>query len=449
MALIGFADFRPLQRRVVQSVLSGRDVLAVLPTGGGKSICFQVPAMVLGGITVVISPLLALMQDQVGALQRRGVAADTLNSLQSPGEHAAIMARVADRSLRLLYVSPERAERLAQDLPAIGIRPALLAIDEAHCISEWGHDFRPSFRRLADVRNAIGRPPTIALTGSATRQVREDIIAVLGLPKPDQHLGSFNRPNLWLGVEPIHRPADRLPLLTRQLAARGGITIVYVSTRNAADTLAQRLRFAGHNAVAYHAGLTRERRAEVLARFTAEELEVVVATSAFGMGIDAPRVRLVVHWGMPPTPESYYQEAGRAGRDGQPARCLLMHHPRDAEIHRRQLEVTFPPRRVLEEIWAHPGRRRRHPTGVVASADRLAAELRPGDGAVEWQRVRRRRSAAQARLEVMSRYATDARCRRQALLEYFGESAEPCDDCDVCSGATPRGIRALLARMRR
>lgn len=222
--------------------------------------------MVLGGVTIVISPLLALMQDQVGALQRRGIAADTLNSLQSSTEHAAIMTRLADHALRLLYVSPERAERLAQDLTAIGVKPSLLAVDEAHCISEWGHDFRPSFRKLADFRLAIGKPPTIALTGSATHQVRDDIIAVLGLPRPDQHLGSFNRPNLWLGVQPIHRPADRLPLLLQHLAARSGITIVYVSTRNAADTLAQRLRFAGHHAVAYHAGLARERRAEVLSR---------------------------------------------------------------------------------------------------------------------------------------------------------------------------------------
>jgi ATP-dependent DNA helicase RecQ len=446
-AAYGYPDFRPLQKRVVQSILAGRDTLAVLPTGGGKSICFQIPALVLGGVTIVISPLLALMQDQVGALQRRGVGAATLNSLISAEDTTAILRRLGEGSIRLLYVSPERAERLATVLAERGVRPVMLAIDEAHCISEWGHDFRPSFRRLAALRDAIGRPPTIALTGSATPQVRADIIDSLNLGKPDQHLGSFNRPNLWFGVRRIHRVPDRLQVLYDTLAARPGITIVYVSTRNAADTLAQRIRYAGFNAVAYHAGLPRDRRAEVLARFTAEELDVVVATSAFGMGIDAPRVRLVIHWGMPPTPESYYQEAGRAGRDGARSRCLLLYHPKDAEIHRRQLDVTFPSRDILEELWRDPARRRRHPSAVVASADRLAEELRPGDGPVEWRRVRRRRLGAERRLAVMNRYALDQRCRRQALLGYFGEALEPCGDCDVCELPRARRLRRILLRV--
>jgi len=444
----GYRDFRPLQRRVVQSVLAGRDTLAVLPTGGGKSICFQVPGLVLGGLTVVISPLLALMQDQIAALKGRGVAAETLNSLQSPGEREAALAAIRAGQVRLLYLSPERAESLGPELARLGIRPVLLAVDEAHCISEWGHDFRPSYRKLAQFRAVTGLPPTIALTGSATAAVRQDIIASLGLTRPDQHLGSFDRPNLWFGVRRVRRGTTRLPFLLERLAPRPGLTIVYVSTRNTADALAQRLTFAGHRAVAYHAGLTRERRSEVLGLFLAEAVEVVVATSAFGMGIDAPRVRLVVHWGMPPTPEAYYQEAGRAGRDGQASACLLLHRRDDADIHRRQLDVTFPPRRVLQELWRHPDRRRRHPAGVVASADRLAAELRPATGPVDWRRVRRRRAAARDRLAVMTGYATRARCRRRQLLAYFGESAEDCGHCDVCQAPRPaaRGFRALLRR---
>ena len=296
----GFQDFRPLQRRVVQSVLAGRDVLAVLPTGGGKSICFQVPGLVLGGLTVVISPLLALMQDQIAALQSRGIAADTLNSLKSPSDQEAILARVAEGAMRLLYVSPERAPRLALDLARCNQRPTLLAIDEAHCISEWGHDFRPGYRQLALFREELRNPPTVALTGSATPEVRTDIVRSLSYGKHDLHLGSFDRPNLRFEVQRIRGSAERLPRVRAMLAPRPGLAIVYVPTRNSADAVAQALWFAGHRSASYHAGLTRERRAEVLTRFTAEELDVVVATSAFGMGIDAPRVRLVIHWGMPP-----------------------------------------------------------------------------------------------------------------------------------------------------
>jgi ATP-dependent DNA helicase RecQ len=433
----GFRDFRPLQRRVVQSVLAGRDTLAVLPTGGGKSICFQVPALVLGGFTIVISPLVALMQDQVAALKARGIAADCLNSLMPREAQQAVRARIADRSLRLLYLSPERAERTVQELTALSLRPSLLAVDEAHCISEWGHDFRPSYRLIGRFRDALGGPPTIALTGSATPAVRQDIVASLGLRKPDLHLGSFDRPNLTFGVVPLRHRRDRTPLLLDRLDQRPGLTIVYVSTRNTADALAQRLHFAGLRAMAYHAGLTRERRSEVLHRFLAEDLDVVTATSAFGMGIDAPRVRLVVHWGMPPTPEAYYQEAGRAGRDGQPSICLLLNHRADAGIHHRQLDVTFPPRKVLEEIWNHPDRRRRHPAAVVASADRLAEELSSGAGRVDWTRVARRKEAAVQRIRVMERYAAGRGCRREILLRYFGEEPGPCAGCDACANPGP------------
>lgn len=433
----GFADFRPLQRRVVQSVLAGRDALAVLPTGGGKSICFQVPAMVLGGLTLVISPLLALMQDQVRALRRRGVAAASLNSLMSPEEQAEVLSSIAAGQLRLLYASPERAPGLSLELLRRGLRPALLAVDEAHCVTEWGHDFRPSYRQLGVLREELGHPPVIALTGSATTHVREDIVQSLALRRPDLHLGSFDRANLRFGVELLRSPALRLARTRELLAPRDGLGIVYVPTRNSADAVAQALWFSGYRAAPYHAGLPRERRAEVLERFVREELDVVVATSAFGMGIDAPRVRRVVHWGMPPTPESYYQEAGRAGRDGQVAHCVLLHHAGDADVHRRQLEVTFPPRRVLEELWNDPASRRRHPQAVVAAAERLRAELGGRADGSAWARVARRKAAAAERIAVVEQYAVRRRCRRQQLVAYFGESLVTCSGCDVCGDGPP------------
>ncbi|HXW96892.1 MAG TPA: ATP-dependent DNA helicase RecQ [Gemmatimonadales bacterium] len=444
----GFQDFRPLQRRVVQSVLAGRNTLAILPTGGGKSICFQVPGLVLGGLTIVISPLLALMQDQVAALKRRGLPADTLNSLSTPEEAAAILSRIGTGEVRLLYVSPERAPRLGLDLRRLNVKPALLAIDEAHCITEWGHDFRPAYRQLALFLEELGHPQVVALTGSATSAVREDIALSLRLGKHDLHLGSFDRPNLSFSVLPVRGAAERLPRVRELLSPRQGLSIVYVPTRNTADALAQALWFAGHRTAAYHAGLARERRSEVLGQFIAEELDVVVATSAFGMGIDAPRVRLVVHWGMPPTPEAYYQEAGRAGRDGHQSRCVLLYHPADPGIHRRQIEVTFPPRRTLEELWEHPERRPRFPEGVVASADRLRAELAAAGEGAEWGRIERRRSAALGRLEVMERYAAMTRCRRGSLLGYFGEETDACGRCDICRRPARR-LRRLVSVFRR
>lgn len=437
----GYADFRAAQRPVVRDILLGRDVLAVLPTGGGKSICFQVPALVLQRLTVVVSPLIALMADQVDGCRKRGIPARALTSTTSPSERAAVDRELRDHSLRLLYVSPERLRALAPYLRETVGRPALLAVDEAHCISEWGHDFRPAYRQLRSARTALGDPPVIALTGSATPGVRRDITDSLGFGAQGRrvatHVASFDRANLWLGGEEVREERDRLHRLLRLVPRDGSISIVYAPTRGMVDGLALALRRAGRKALPYHAGLDADARREGLERFLAGEAEVVVATCAFGMGIDKSNVRRVVHWAMPATPESYYQEAGRAGRDGAAARCTLLWHPADPALQRRQLEVTFPARAELERLWRDPSRLARAPAGLRETAERLRLELRPEDGPVDWGRLARRRQAAESRVIAMTRYAVGRRCRRKALLEWFGEPLGSCAGCDVCE-QTPR-----------
>ncbi|HEY7504933.1 MAG TPA: RecQ family ATP-dependent DNA helicase [Gemmatimonadales bacterium] len=451
----GYSDFRPAQALVVESILAGTDTLAVLPTGAGKSVCFQVPALALGGLTVVVSPLISLMQDQVAAAEARGIPSASLISGLTAEEQGAVRQRLVEGRLRLLYLSPERLERFAPELRAAGVRPVLLAVDEAHCIAEWGHDFRPSYRGLLAARYRLGRPPTVALTGSATPAVREEIARALGFPagKYAEHLGSFDRRNLWFGVVRVADDRERLRALRRLLSGDDRMAIVYAPTRSITESVARALAAAGHRAAPYHAGLDRARRAAILDAFLSDRLDVVVATCAFGMGIDKPTVRLVVHWTLPPTPESYYQEAGRAGRDGEFARCVLLWHPSDGELHRRLLDVTFPPRRLLERIWRDGSKVQGVPANVLESAARLAKELRPGQGRVQWEPVRRRRRHAENRLRAMERYARGPSCRRRALVGYFGERLAECAGCDRCraepaSRPLPRVVAERLTRLR-
>jgi len=452
----GYPDFRAPQRRVIDSVLSGRDTLAVLPTGGGKSICFQVPALVLDGFTLVVSPLISLMQDQVDAATARGIPAAALNSTLSRARQQEILAALETGAIKLLYTSPERLASLGPQLATLGLRPALLAIDEAHCIAEWGHDFRPSYRGLRRARGVLGWPPTVALTGSATPEVRTDIQRALGLGARgpfDLHLGSFDRRNLWFGVVRVPDDRARWRALLRLLGGEDRVAIVYGATRNVVEGLTRRLRQEGYLAAPYHAGLTKARREATLVDFLADRVEVIVATCAFGMGIDKPNVRLVVHWTMPATPESYYQEAGRAGRDGEFARCILLSGPADATLPRRQLDVTFPDESLAESVWSDPARRQGVPGHTLASVDRLARELHPERGPVDWRPVRERRRRAVARIGAVERYAGEGACRRAAILRYFGERLTRCSGCDVCgegrrASPLPPIARARLARLR-
>jgi ATP-dependent DNA helicase RecQ len=432
----GFPDFRPPQRRVIASVLAGEDVLGVLPTGAGKSVCFQIPAMLTPGLTLVVSPLISLMQDQVDAARRRDLPAGFVNStLDSDAQREAVQ-RVAAGAWRILYAAPERLPRLTTDLRTVGARVTRLVVDEAHCISEWGHDFRPAYRRIGEARRLFGSPQLLALTGSATESVRDDIRTSLGTDgvRPFRlHLESFDRPNLRFVVRPVRDERDRLRALLRELARERGAVIVYAATRNVTEALARILWDQGHVALPYHAGLTKQRRARTLADFLGGRVRMVVATCAFGMGIDKPDVRLVAHWTLPQTPESYYQEAGRAGRDGHPARCLLLHRKRDGLLHRLQIDVTFPKQATVERAWQDASFRSRLPSAVRTSVERLREELRPDRRDVEWDPVRRRQRLALDRLRAMERYATGATCRRRALIGWFGERLTRCSGCDRCT----------------
>lgn len=451
----GFADFRPAQGPVIQSILEGKDTLAVLPTGGGKSICFQVPALVLGGLSIVVSPLISLMQDQVEAARARGIAAGCLNSNLGKAEQAEVQRQMLDGTLRLLYVSPERLERLSIDLLAARVRPRLLVVDEAHCIAEWGHDFRPTYRKLARLRYRLGQPQAVALTGSATPAVRADIARALRMrPNYALHLGSFDRPNLWFGVVRVDSEQERLRVLRELLAGDDIMALVYAPTRGATEAVARALGNAGHRASPYHAGLSKPRRKATLDDFLNDRVDVIVATCAFGMGIDKPNVRLVVHWSPPPTPEAYYQEAGRAGRDGEFARCVLLWRPADSALHRRQLEVTFPPRQLLERVWNTPGGCPGVPRNVLDAAERLRRELRPERGPVDWRPVAERRRKANARIAAVEDYARTRGCRRASLVGYFGERLLQCAGCDRCgtkarTAQVDHETSARLNRLRR
>ncbi len=347
----GYPDFRPPQIRAVQSVLARRDALIVLPTGGGKSLCYQVPALLRSGLTIVVSPLISLMKDQVDALAGRGIAAAFVNSTLSAGDVASRMAQARDGTLRLLYLAPERLDggRLLQQLIDIGV--SMLAVDEAHCISEWGHDFRPSYRRIGLVRERLGTPHTVALTATATPSVRADIIRQLHLRHPDVVVGGFDRTNLTYHVVPTRTQQDKDRAAVTWLRDADGPAIVYAPTRRAVERVTSMLVRQRVQAVAYHAGLDDGLRQRAQNAFMNERARVIVATSAFGMGIDKPDVRLVVHHAMPGSLEAYYQEAGRAGRDGKASTCVLLYSYADRFTHEFFIDGAHPERSIVEMTW--------------------------------------------------------------------------------------------------
>jgi ATP-dependent DNA helicase RecQ len=350
-ARFGYGDFRPGQSSAVRAVLEGRDTLVILPTGGGKSLCYQVPALLLPGLTIVVSPLISLMKDQVDALTARGLPAAFVNSTLSSAQAAERFQRAARGELKMLYVAPERFDfgNTAERLRDMGV--ALLAIDEAHCISDWGHDFRPSYLRMRRVREALGDPVTIALTATATPEVRRDIVAQLGLQSPETVITGFDRTNLHYHVVPVKGDREKDQALADTLARNDGQAIVYAATRKSVERIDAVLQRAKIPAVAYHAGLDDARRHEVQDAFMNENVRAIVATNAFGMGIDKPNVRLVVHHAMPGSLEAYYQEAGRAGRDGLPSEVFLLHSFPDRFTHEFFIRGAYPERALVEQVY--------------------------------------------------------------------------------------------------
>lgn len=385
-SVFGFHAFRPGQEEIVRAVLAGRDTLAIMPTGGGKSLCFQLPALCLPGLTVVISPLIALMRDQVRSLREAGVEAGALTSGNTEEETEAVFAAIDAGRLKLLYIAPER---LASAGALSLLRRAdvrRIAVDEAHCVSQWGHDFRPDYLRIGELKRALG-VPLAAFTATADEETRAEIMERLFEGStPATFLRGFDRPNIHLAFEPKDQP--RQQILAFAAARRGQSGIVYCASRAKTEALSAALRAAGHPSCHYHGGMEAEDRRSVEARFQREDGLIVVATVAFGMGIDKPDIRWVAHADLPKSIESYYQEIGRAGRDGAPAETLTLFGPDDIRLRRTQIDEGLAPPE--------------------------------------------RKAADHGRLNALLGLAEATGCRRERLLGYFGEASEPCGNCDLC-----------------
>src|SRR5687768_13230293 len=353
LARFGLSSFRPGQREVIQAVLDGKDALCIMPTGGGKSLCYQLPAVVREGLTLVVSPLIALMKDQVDALDALGVAATCINSSLSPREQADRMDAMAAGKFDLVYVAPERlrSSLFVERLRATKLQ--LLAVDEAHCISEWGHDFRPDYARIGLLRQRLGNPQTIALTATATPQVRGDVAQQLRLREPKVFITGFARPNLHFEVQSAHSEPDKEQTLLDFLGETPGAGIIYSSTRKRCENLVEMLRREAkqRRVGLYHAGLAQDERRRVQDEFMSGRTPIIVATNAFGMGIDKADLRFVAHYNIPGSLEAYYQEAGRAGRDGLPSRCLLIYTPRDRSTQEFFIDSAYPEPDAVKKVY--------------------------------------------------------------------------------------------------
>jgi ATP-dependent DNA helicase RecQ len=490
----GFAAFRPGQAEAIAKLLAGQHTLVVMPTGAGKSLIYQFTALRLHGLTLVISPLIALMKDQVDGLRRQGIPATYINSALPTDEQARRLQALAKGAFRLAYVAPERLRSVPFQQTLRRLTVGLLAVDEAHCISQWGHDFRPDYLHIAAARASLGNPVTVALTATATPQVQDDIVRLLGLPTAQRIVTGFNRPNLTFAVRyTLDLPAKLQALQELLTALDDGAAIVYTGTRREAEEVAEFVRsVGGMEAQHYHAGLEAETRERVQEAFLAGDLPVVVATNAFGLGIDRPDVRLVAHYNLPGTLEAYYQEAGRAGRDGQAAQAVLLYAPQDRALQewfiendaptpeetRTLYEVLSAPRRSelwlttndlslatgLPEVKVKVGLAQLEAAGAVHrlgdEGPRMLLRLGPWDEAAMQAtaaNVEERRGQRRAQLAQMVAYAEANACRRRILLAHFGDQSPAeaplcCDNCltrQPATSAVPAGDVSRLSQAER
>ena len=497
--VFGFESLRPGQAEVIAEVLEGKPVVSVMPTGAGKSLCYQLPAVILGargGVTLVISPLIALMKDQVDALTARGVSAVALTSAADAEQQRDILEGIRAGLFTLVYVAPERfrSPRFLDALRAMGDRLALVAIDEAHCISEWGHDFRPEYRRIGQAVRELRPPRVAAFTATATPEVRADIAEQLDMKEPRVHVRGFDRPNLFYSVEKVRGIDEKTTRLIQLARTRdGGVALIYAATRKNAEKYADAINRAGMRVRVYHAGLDDRSRDEAQDIFMAGKLDAIVATNAFGMGVDKSDIRVVVHADVPRSPEAYYQECGRGGRDGMATKCVLLFGAGDVRLQEFLIDASYPSAEQLRGLWKVL---REKPELGAGDLENRVAALLPGephastissavrllerhgllrrDGDV-WEAVRpepgmfpsldvdalgRRAEVERSKLRGMVDYAWSSRCRRQMILEYFGDEewadrGRRCGGCDSCDSVvhgggpemdptTKRGIERLL-----
>ncbi|MHB8510300.1 MAG: RecQ family ATP-dependent DNA helicase [Candidatus Dormibacteria bacterium] len=468
--VFGFPGFRAGQRELAEAQREGRDVLAVAPTGSGKSLSYWVPAIAATRMTLVVSPLVALMKDQVDRLLGLGVAAACLHAGMGRDELASVLTDAASGRLKLLYVAPERLARQGFVQRLRGMTIERVVVDEAHCISTWGHDFRPDYRRLPEALDSLGRPPVAAFTATATPEVRADIVRNLRLREPLVSVTGFRRDNLYLEVARCQTSSEKLAVLRQRLDPGEGRAIVYCGTVRHAEEVAAAVRSWGFAAAAYHSRLGDDARRGVQDDFAGRRLQVVVATAAFGMGVDIEDIRQVFHHHFPGSIEAYYQEAGRAGRDGRGARCLMLFNPSDRELQAFFIDLSNPERRTVAAVVSAVRRLGRSPLSASELTPLLPNDARKGvEGALallhraglfgpdgelrddvdlrpHLTELDRLRESAYARLEQVMVYATTRRCRHDFIAGYFGESgADRCEACDSCLSVESQGHRVPVA----
>jgi ATP-dependent DNA helicase RecQ len=484
----GFTDFREGQAEVIRAILEGRDAVVVMPTGSGKSLCYQLPAMMLGGATVVVSPLIALMKDQVDALRERGLPATFINSSIDPDEQRARIDALRRGQFKLVYVAPERFRSFRFVEALKSVRIALFAVDEAHCVSTWGHDFRPDYLQLKNVIQTLGGPQALALTATATPYVRSDIIQELGLRKPQTFVSGFDRPNLRIDVVHIQNERQKIGRIAAWATTHEGSGVIYASTRKAVEQVAEELRWEGLHVTAYHAGMKDSVRIKAQEDFMAGRAQLIVATNAFGMGIDKPDIRFVAHYQMPGSIEAYYQEIGRAGRDGSPSLCLLLFNYADKNTHEFFIEGSYPDADIVQAVYdalwstglkrielsaSELGRRAgiRNDMAVQSAIYLLeraghierthSPSYRPSERSsgsakqrfrsilmldsapapklgVNFSEVGRRAALERRKLREMIEFCYTEYCYRGHILDYFGDR-RPWRQCDSCGKCAPSG----------